>query len=368
MKRLLTILAVVMVFTAAFGASGTGALAQGVAPSVTPAAADSAAVQQPAPAPFTLGQLMRVKLSVPFVWLRTNPISTATWIDTVGKGEFIIIAAAQPVWDGVQYWWNVNRANGAVRGWVEQNSIEPATGTPVPPSPTPVMIASVTPASGPAAWVPDTPLIAAPGVPFIWLRSTPAPNAEVRATIFPGTVMYIQGGVAPSIDQYGQYWWLVRVPAYNRLGWVEQKSMAAAPPTAIPSPTTVPSPTIPKPPTNTPVPPSPAAKWVVPNVLFVKPSIPFVWLRAFPSSISAVVDTIQLGGFVIVRGGPTFDGTQWWWQVQSAYSGHIGWVEQNSVDLAAYKTATPVGVGAPDAAPTDAAPTLPPTLTPATTG
>lgn len=216
-------------------------------------------------------------------------------------------------------------------------------------------------------WTAETTLTIAPNVPFIWLRTTPAPNAEVRLTVYPGALFKVQSNVAPVFDTYGQAWWLVQAPALNRYGWVEQHSLVvvtpsptvAVSPSATAFPTvevplgspipavtitpggtggfmTLPAPTVVVPPGRS----TPLA-WRVPNVLLVKPSVAYAWLRALPNSAAAVVDSVQLGGLVIVVGDPVYDGVQWWWKVQSSYTGKIGWVEQDSVERIEFRTPTP---------------------------
>jgi hypothetical protein len=228
------------------------------------------------------------------------------------------------------------------------------------------------------AWTPDTTI--ADGVRFVWLRTTPAPNADIRLTVYPGALFRIQPNVAPVYDGYGQVWWLVQVPVLNRFGWVEQNSLreivitatAQIPATSTALPTVEPLPTIAgspvpavtvtpgatsiNPPPTVPFVTLPAQitvtgtgrptpePWRIPNVLFVKSSVPFVWLRALPNSAAAVVDSVELGGLVIVAGDPVYDGVQWWWKVQSSYTGRIGWAEQNSLERAEYKTPTPAPV------------------------
>lgn len=217
-------------------------------------------------------------------------------------------------------------------------------------------------------WTATDTLTIAPGLSFVWLRATAAPNAEIRSTIYPGTLFKVQSSVAPAYDGYGQVWWLVQAPVLNRFGWVEQHSLVIVTPTAtsVASPTAIASPT----PDGSPIPavtitpggtgglvtlPAPTGiagtavpgsrstpqPWRVPNVLFVKSTVAYAWLRALPNSAAAVIDSVELGGLVIVAGDPVYDGTQWWWKVQSSYTGRIGWVEQDSIERAEYKTPTP---------------------------
>jgi len=224
-------------------------------------------------------------------------------------------------------------------------------------------------------WTSADTLTIVPGLSFVWLRTTPAPNAEVRLTVYPGTLFKVQSNVAPVYDQFGQAWWLVQAPALNRFGWVEQHSLVALTPTPtlVASPTWVSSATPAAPPTTngSPVPavtitpggtgglvtlPAPTVipavtgvgpassapmPWRVPNILYVKATVPYAWLRSLPNSAAAAVDSVELGGLVIVAGDPVYDGAQWWWKVQSSYTGRVGWVEQSSVARVEFATPTP---------------------------
>lgn len=223
-------------------------------------------------------------------------------------------------------------------------------------------------------WTSADTLTLVSGLSFVWMRTTPAPNAEIRLTVYPGTLFKVTSNVAPVYDQYGQAWWLVQAPALNRFGWVEQHSLVALVPTAtlVASPMWVSSSTPVAPPTTdgspvpavtiTPggtgglvtlpaptvapvagVPPANSAPlpWRVPNILYVKATVPYAWLRSLPNSAAAAVDSVELGGLVIVVGDPVYDGSQWWWKVQSSYTGRIGWVEQNSVARVEFSTPTP---------------------------
>ena len=64
--------------------------------------------------------------------------------------------------------------------------------------------------------------------------------------------------------------------------------------------------------------------------------VPFVWLRAAPSSHAGVVATAlpRRAGFSISRAPgnqASFDGYQWWWNVQMYPGGGQGWAEQVSL-------------------------------------
>ncbi|HML21484.1 MAG TPA: hypothetical protein PKD09_07550 [Aggregatilinea sp.] len=154
------------------------------------------------------------------------------------------------------------------------------------------------------------------GVPFAWLRAQPqAP--QVIATVWPNAAatMQIAPGSQGHFDGF-QWWWFVTLAPSGQpyvAGWVEQASLVVA--SVAPNDPAVPG------------------YWQLPISGRVKAGIPFVWMRAAPSSQAAPVYTIPpLGPFVVVS-GPSFDGYQWWWMVMypGPYGHGYGWVEQASI-------------------------------------
>ncbi len=77
-----------------------------------------------AAASYGVGTLLRVKLTVPYAWLRSTPTSNGETLDTAQSGELLMVASPAPQSDGAQWWWAVRRGNGSITGWIEQNSIE----------------------------------------------------------------------------------------------------------------------------------------------------------------------------------------------------------------------------------------------------
>jgi hypothetical protein len=228
-------------------------------------------------------------------------------------------------------WWLVRVPSINRVGWAEQKSLKVVQ---IVPSATPTMTqtpdpnATVAPTQEPSAgWTAGTALVVKDEVSFVWVRTTPASNAPIRATLNHGGRVVVRDANSNKND--GVQWWvLVTVPSLNTFGWIEQKSLQVAPAQPTVAPTTAPSGT--------------AATWKVPNVVQVRPEAVFVWLRSAANSGAPVLDTVQLAGLLVIRGNnPTWDGTQWWWLVQSPYSGVVGWVEQKSVDLVQFKTQTP---------------------------
>ena len=73
-----------------------------------------------APADWKVGNLRTVRPEVAFVWVRSEPSSTAPKQITLGQGWLVIIQSAEPRWDGSQWWWQVYVPAYNTTGWVEQ--------------------------------------------------------------------------------------------------------------------------------------------------------------------------------------------------------------------------------------------------------
>lgn len=75
------------------------------------------------PSNWQIGDIVRVRLNVPFAWLRFSPASNAGFSFTARPGQQLEIW--QPAqFDGVQNWWGVGVASTRLLGWVEENSLE----------------------------------------------------------------------------------------------------------------------------------------------------------------------------------------------------------------------------------------------------
>ncbi len=152
-------------------------------------------------------------------------------------------------------------------------------------------------------------------VPFVWLRALPQ-SPIILTTVYPGGSASLQVYTDPNyqvaqFDGY-QWWWLVGTyPDRRVLGWVEQSSLRDA--------------AIPAPPTDI----TQVANWVTPMNGQVVPGVPFLWVRATPSSVGLVVATVPANGPLLILGAPQFDGVQWWWFVQYLY--WAGYVEQTRI-------------------------------------
>ncbi len=76
------------------------------------------------PSTWAVATVVRVKSSVPFVWVRQEAVSTSGFVATLLKGREMIIASG-PTDDGTgQLWWQVIVPNTPFSGWVEETSLE----------------------------------------------------------------------------------------------------------------------------------------------------------------------------------------------------------------------------------------------------
>lgn len=86
--------------------------------------ARSTVTSQPIPAGLWMeGYVVRVKASVPFVWLRNAPDSHSGIAETVLKLNELVIGSESQEDASKQLWYKVTAKNGAV-GWVEAKSLE----------------------------------------------------------------------------------------------------------------------------------------------------------------------------------------------------------------------------------------------------
>lgn len=199
--------------------------------------ASTTAMAQSGAANWPMGTELVVHPGVPFVWIRNTPSSNGAVRLTIFPRWPVKTASAQPVWDGVQWWWFITTRtlNDArtVTGWVEQKSLLarllPGTAF---PSPTPLVAPSDNP---PPTWAPGTVLYIKRAIPFVWLRTAPNSYAAIVQTF--------QGRNVSLIFSYtrwdGVQWWASVntqgvVPLY---GWIEVNSLESA----TPMPTDVPT-------------------------------------------------------------------------------------------------------------------------------
>lgn len=171
----------------------------------------------------TANDTYRVRSDVPFVWLRSDPTSTAPVVHTVypSADATLVTAGAAGYWDGYQWWWEMTTYPGREqRGWVERISLAQVVITTPPDE-------SVTDASIQlqAKW--ETPFGAimeqSENVSFVWIREQPAVG-RILYSIRPTEPFQVIG--SPESDGY-QWWWPVRIgsAAATITGWVEQGSI-----------------------------------------------------------------------------------------------------------------------------------------------
>jgi len=181
-----------------------------------------------------------------------------------------------------------------------------------------------------SSWTVGTRLVVSASVPFVWIRTMPASNAPVRATLYPRSNVTVKDA-APRWDGI-QWWWLITVPFTNSpvsgvSGWLEQHSLlTGTPPGTLPvdlTPTFMPAPI-----TMLPI------TWPLGTLITVKSNVPFVWVRNEPSSVSGVNFTVPQAEHVTLKytESARWDGIQWWIHVNTL--GEVtegGWVEKHSM-------------------------------------
>jgi len=151
-----------------------------------------------------------------------------------------------------------------------------------------------------------------PEIPFVWLRSA-AGSPIIMATVWPGSGPTMK--IINTSDYWDGYqrWWYVSLYPVNQhiAGWVEQSSLRAY--GALP--------------TND---PTIQANWITPLAAWVKPGVPFLWMRSTPASANNITGTIPANGQVKVLGSPSYDSVQWWWFVEykAGRNYYYGYVEQ----------------------------------------
>jgi len=296
-----------------------------------------------------VGALMRVKASVPFSWLRGTPANSGKIVATVQHGEFLVLSGTAPVWDGVQWWWQVRWGN--ISGYVEQESLELVIPAPTPgaaPTQAPTAAAPTTaPTSGPAAttgpagnkatWAATNVVRVKLTVPFVLLRASASSNATPVDNSPAGDSLMIISSIP--ISDGVQWWWQVRRVKGNVVGWVEQQSLepvtvaatTAAPTAAATQVATQAATTVGTPGATTSA-PAQSAGFALGSLHSVKDTLPYAWVRAQPSTKGAVVATLYRGWLLIIRdASPQWDGVQWWWKVYVPAFNVQGWIEQNSL-------------------------------------
>ncbi len=152
-------------------------------------------------------------------------------------------------------------------------------------------------------------------VPFVWIRRTPFSTGDVMHTIYSGArVKALHVDQSPRsglVHNDGQWWGYIGSAAGQ--GWVEVNSLVRDINT-------------------TPVPAGGAQNWRVYNVVRVKASVPFVWLRSSASSDAPNSGQLPSRTTFTIMSSPQYDGTQWWWQVREERGNRVGYIEQNALE------------------------------------
>lgn len=242
-----------------------------------------------------------LRAGVPFAWLRFEPSSFAGFSITLRPGETVQPNDPPALrWDGSQWWvyvWPNAVPNNHGYYWVELNSLEPRCNNTPPPS-------------GVANWKAGDVVRVRQNVPFVWFRGAPAPGNPPIYTALPGTQLVIVEGAA--VDQFGQWWWKMRDPRTGVIGWVEQNTVepvSVAPETVLPS------------------------NWQIGDIVRVRLTVPFAWLRFAPGSTAGIGYTAYPGQQLEIWQPPQFDGVQTWWGVGVSSTRLLGWVEESSLEF-----------------------------------
>lgn len=155
-------------------------------------------------------------------------------------------------------------------------------------------------------------ILVKPTIYYVWLR-TVVGGPVITATVWPTTYPTLKViGPTDYWDGYQRWWYVSLYPVNQHItGWVEQSSLTGYNPL----------------PTND---PTVQAKWITPLAAWVKPGVPFLWIRSTPASANNIITTIPANGQVKVLGSPSYDGVQWWWYIEyrAGTFFYYGFVEQ----------------------------------------
>ncbi len=160
---------------------------------------------------------LRISDGIPFVWLRITPSSWGLPVFTALPGTHtLVVMDNTPGFDGVQYWWYVGVSDHLnIRGWVEQQSLQPVGQTSTVPDPRQFK---------------STRVRIGAGIPFVWLRNAPSSYAQPLYTTFPyqladpSNCLVRQAPLSPQWDGH-QWWRFVGTSTGSVAGWVEERSL-----------------------------------------------------------------------------------------------------------------------------------------------
>jgi hypothetical protein len=269
------------------------------------------AAGSPCHEPYIGGELMRLADGVASGWVRSSPSSSAPVLAVVRATSYpnleIVWAGSAAIssWDGTQRWYKVHLypLGWETVGWIEQASLVSVVAYGYPPE---------DPISR-AGWALNQQMMIKPGFTYLWMRRDPSSSGQVVATLYPDDRVTLPG---PSSFDGAQWWWQVSHDQVT--GWVEQAGIVVAP-AAVTNRT-------PQITGYAPADPTTLALWYAPQQVMVKPGVPFLWLRADPSSAGRILVTALPTQRLTLSGRSTFDGVQWWWEVSDGHT--YGWVEQ----------------------------------------
>lgn len=250
-----------------------------------------------------------VSTTIPFVWARATPQAAGDIVGTLFPGQ-VVTAVLPTDGPGLFYeaandqWWGYF-SFGRLVGWIEVARVVEHTAEPESP------VATIN--NDPSTWLVSTDTTievrVRRGIPFAWLRDTAASDGAITRTLLTGSALNLTG---ERVLDTNQYWWPVRDPRSGTEGFVEQSALEYVQQSAVEAPAA-------------------SGPWVADDVLRVRDTVAFAWLRSSASSTAAVTATLLRGSEVVVVSGPTSDGTQNWWEVMVADSATSGWVEEASL-------------------------------------
>jgi hypothetical protein len=188
-------------------------LEPGLAPTPTPTTAPEAV------ASWGISTAVRVREAVGFVWLRQRPSSDAIVLFKVPAGS-VMVTIAKPQSDNVQNWWPVLDVQSGLMGWVEQNSLQPASWG------ADIAAATLVPVPTSESWQPGNKVRVRANMTASWVRVGPNSHAPTLTQVFSGNILDLVG---TPLFADGQWWWLVKTRGSNITGWIAASALEIAP-------------------------------------------------------------------------------------------------------------------------------------------
>lgn len=162
---------------------------------------------------------VRVRATLAYAWLRQKPSSDAIVLFQVPAGS-VMVTIAKPQSDNVQNWWPVLDVQSGVMGWIEQNSLEPASAG------IDIATATLEPVPPAQGWQPGNKVRVRNEVTVGLVQMAPNSRAQTLARVAPGNILDLIG--TPLFGD-GNWWWLVKTRGTNITGWIEQSVLDIAP-------------------------------------------------------------------------------------------------------------------------------------------